>query len=176
MSFFNPGALCAGVLLFSYVSFIMIAVKHFVYDIFDEVMNGMKKERNELMEFLGGLAMLVVGLFLFTSKVTVQSALFSGSISIGSATINSGLVVIPFIIGIVMLFVRPGSIAARIVTGIGLLVIIASVIASTTVRLPRISLYEWILYLVLIFGGAGLLCRALFGGKNDKDDNGERGH
>ena len=28
----------------------------------------MKKERNELLEFLGGLAMLVVGLYLFTNK------------------------------------------------------------------------------------------------------------
>ena len=45
------------------------------------------------------------------------------------------------------------------------MIIIVSVIASTTIRLPRITLYEWILYIVLIFGGAGLLARALFGGR-----------
>ena len=35
----------------------------------------MKKERNELLEFLGGLAMLVVGLYLFTNKASVQEIL-----------------------------------------------------------------------------------------------------
>ena len=122
----------------------------------------MKKERNELLEFLGGLAMLVVGLYLFTTKVTVQSSLFDGTWSVAGVNINSGLVLIPFIIGIVLLFFKPDSFLSKLITGCGLLIIIVSVIASTTIRLPRISLYEWILYLVLIFGGLGLLCRALF--------------
>lgn len=129
----------------------------------------MRRERNELLEFLGGLVMFVVGLFLFTNKVTVQSALFSGSLAIGSVNISSGLVVIPFIVGIVMMFVRPHMFAAKLVTGLGLLIIIVSVIATTTIRLPRITLYEWLLYLVLIFGGLGLLCRVLLG--NHKDDD-----
>lgn len=129
----------------------------------------MRRERNELLEFLGGLIMFVVGLFLFTNKVTVQSALFSGSLAIGSVNISSGLVVIPFIVGIVMMFVRPRMLAAKLVTGLGLLIIIVSVIATTTIRLPRITLYEWLLYLVLIFGGLGLLCRVLLG--NHKDDD-----
>ena len=33
-------------------------------------MNG-KKQENELLEFLGGLAMLVVGLYWFSTKVNV---------------------------------------------------------------------------------------------------------
>lgn len=108
--------------------------------------------------------MLVVGLFLFTNKAEVQTAFFSGTIRLFGAHLNSGLVIIPFIIGIVWLFVKPHSFGAKLVTGLGILIIIVSVIASTTIRLPRITLYEWILYLVLIFGGAGLLARALFGG------------
>ena len=123
----------------------------------------MKKERNELLEFLGGLAMLVVGLYLFTNKATVQTSFFSGGLSLFGMHLNSGLVIIPFIIGIVWLFVKPSSFGAKLVVGLGILIIIVSVIASTTIRLPRITLYEWILYIVLIFGGAGLLARALFG-------------
>lgn len=125
----------------------------------------MKKERNELLEFLGGLAMLVVGLYLFTNKATVQTSFFSGGLSFFGMHLNSGLVIIPFIIGIVWLFVKPSSFGAKLVVGLGILIIIVSVIASTTIRLPRITLYEWILYIVLIFGGAGLLARALFGGR-----------
>lgn len=130
----------------------------------------MKKERNELLEFLGGLAMLVVGLYLFTNKVTVQSTLFSGYLSISGMRVNSGLVVLPFIIGIVMIFVKPESFVSKLVAGCGLLIIIVAVIASTTLRLPHISLYEWLLYLILIFGGLGLLCRVLFTDKK-KDKN-----
>lgn len=129
----------------------------------------MKKERNELLEFLGGLAMLVVGLYLFTNKATVQTSFFSGSLSVFGVNFNSGLVIIPLIIGIVWLFARPSSFGAKLVTGLGILIIIASVIASTTIRLPRITLYEWILYLVLIFGGLGLLLRALIVGNKRED-------
>ena len=126
----------------------------------------MKKERNELLEFLGGLAMLVVGLYLFTNKATVHTSFFSGSLRLFGQNLNSGIVIIPLIIGIVWLFVKPSSIGAKIVTGLGALIIIVSVIASTTIMLSRISLFEWILYLVLIFGGVGLLIRALFGGNH----------
>ena len=125
----------------------------------------MKKERNELLEFLGGLAMLVVGWYLVTNKGTVHTSFFSGGLSLFGMHLNSGLVIIPFIIGIVWLFVKPSSFGAKLVVGLGILIIIVSVIASTTIRLPRITLYEWILYIVLIFGGAGLLARALFGGR-----------
>lgn len=124
----------------------------------------MKKERNELLEFLGGLAMLVVGLYLFTNKASVQTSFFAGNLSLFGLNVNSGLVIIPFIIGVVWLFVKSGSFGAKLVTGLGFLLIIVSVIASTTIRLQRLTLFEWILYMVLIFGGVGLLARALFGG------------
>ena len=124
----------------------------------------MKKVRNELLEFLGGLAMLVVGLYLFTNKASVQTSFFAGNLSLFGLNVNSGLVIIPFIIGVVWLFVKPSSFGAKLVTGLGVLLIIVSVIASTTIRLQRLTLFEWILYLVLIFGGVGLLARALFGG------------
>ena len=129
----------------------------------------MKKERNELLEFLGGLAMLVVGLYLFTNKASVQTSFFAGNLRLFGLNVNSGLVIIPFIIGVVWLFVKPSSFGAKLVTGLGVLLIIVSVIASTTIRLQRLTLFEWILYLVLIFGGAGLLARALLGG-NSKED------
>lgn len=56
-----------------------------------------------------------------------------------------------------MAFAKPDSLLAQIICVIGVLVIIAAVIATTHIRLHTISLYEWVIYLVLIFGGAGLL-------------------
>lgn len=72
----------------------------------------MKKARNELLQFLGGLAMLIGGLFLFSQKVMVSSGFGMG-----------------FLLG-----------------------------------------YEWVIMLVLIFGGAGLLAKILL--TNPEEDYG----
>ena len=46
--------------------------------------------------------MLVVGLYLFTNKASVQTSFFSGNLSLFGLNVNSGLVIIPFIIGVVV--------------------------------------------------------------------------
>ena len=129
----------------------------------------MKKARNELLQFLGGLAMLIGGLFLFSQKVMVSSGFGMGFL-LGGVRVASGLLIIPLIIGIVWLFASGGSMGSKIMIGVGVLIIIAGVIASTTIRLQTITLYEWVIMLVLIFGGAGLLAKILL--TNPEDDYG----
>lgn len=129
----------------------------------------MKKERNELAEFVIGLAMLVIGLYLFMQNVTVTSSFFSGSLRLGFINLNTGLVVVPFIVGIIMLFVNPDSFLSKLVAALGFLIIIVSIIASTSMRLSTITLYEWLLYLILIFGGLALVCRILFKAPQKKE-------
>lgn len=120
------------------------------------------KQRNELAEFIIGLAMLVIGLYLFTGRVSVSSNFFSSGIYYGSVHIPTGAVFIPFIIGIIMVFVKPESLLSKLVAGLGFLIILASIIMSVNIRLQTISLYEWLLYIIAIFGGLGLVCRVLF--------------
>ena len=132
----------------------------------------MKKERNELLEFLIGAAMLAGGLYLFCNRVTVVSGLFTGIIRVGGFNIASGLCIVPLIFGIVLIFYDPSAFIGKLVTFLGFVVIIAAIIASTRIYMPAISLYEWIVYLVLIFGGFTLVARVLFAKpkKKDKDD------
>ena len=59
----------------------------------------MKEAKNELMQFVAGIIMLVVGLYIFSQKVIV----FSGFFSFGGGRFSSGLIVVPLIIGIVCL-------------------------------------------------------------------------
>ena len=99
----------------------------------------MKKARNELLQFLGGLAMLIGGLFLFSQKVMVSSGFGMGFL-LGGVRVASGLLIIPLIIGIVWLFASGGSMGSKIMIGVGVLIIIAGVIASTTIRLQTITL------------------------------------
>lgn len=122
----------------------------------------MKNRGNELFQFVGGLAMLVVGLFILSQKVMVSSGFFGAGIWLGKIHMNNGLIIIPFIIGIVWMFVSGGSFWSKVFTVISVLLIIAAIILSTRIYLIHLTLYEWILILVLIFGGAGLVARVLF--------------
>ncbi|SHN01780.1 hypothetical protein SAMN02746066_04406 [Anaerosporobacter mobilis DSM 15930] len=128
------------------------------------------KQRNELVEFIVGLAMLVIGLYLFTGRVSVSSSFFSSGIYYGTVRIPTGAVFVPFIIGIIMVFAKPESFLSKLVAGLGVLIILVSIIMSVNIRLETISLYEWLLYIIAIFGGLGLVCRIVFA----KPKNGEK--
>lgn len=144
----------------------------------------MKKPGNELLQFLAGLAMLVVGLYIFSQKVMVSSSFFGGGMWLGGFRMSGGIIMIPFIIGIIWMFASGGSFASKVFSGLGVLLIIVSIILSTNISLVYISLFEWIVILVLIFGGAGILARILLAvprrnmdviDENERlDDNGDK--
>lgn len=130
----------------------------------------MKKAKNELLQFLAGLAMLVVGLFIFSQKVMVSSGFFGYGWRIGGFHMNNGLIMVPLIIGIIWMFASEGSFPSKVFTVIGVLLIIAAIIMTTTISLVHMTLYEWVLILVLIFGGAGLLARILFATRREEKE------
>lgn len=128
----------------------------------------MKRERNELVEFLLGAAMLAAGLYLFCTKVTVSMGFFGGIVSLGGVRIASGMTVIPVIAGVVLMFLYPDAFIGKLVTGLGFVIIITAIVASTRLYLPTITLFEWLIYLILIFGGAALVIRVLFAQPKDE--------
>lgn len=127
----------------------------------------MKKARNEILQFLAGLVMLIAGLFIFSQKVMVSSGFFG--FGFGGFHMGNGLIMVPFIIGVIWMFASEGSIASKFFTAAGVLIIVVAVIMTTNISLAYTTLYEWILILVLIFGGAGLLARILFAARPGKD-------
>lgn len=130
----------------------------------------MRHEKNELLMFLAGIVMLAVGLFIFSQKVMVYSSMFSGFM-LGGFHLSGGLVILPFIMGIVWMFASGGSMGSKVLTALSVVFIIVSVILSTNIRLTAMTLYDWILILVLIFGGAGLLLRIVFASRGAGRDN-----
>ena len=125
---------------------------------------------NDLLTFLGGLAMLIGGLYWLMQRVTVSSSFFYGGFSFLNHNFSSGAILVPFIIGIVILFAKPESIIAKLICGIGVFIVVISIVMSTNLRLQHISLYEWVMILVLIFGGAGLTARILFSSPKESPD------
>lgn len=124
------------------------------------------KKRNPLMQFIIGLVMLVAGGYWFMSSVTVTTGFYG--LRLGNFNVTGGLVVVPFIAGIIWLFLNTDSIGAKILTGLGLVIILASVIMSTHFVFQSRSLYEYLIMLILIFGGGALAMQVLFA--KPKDD------
>ncbi len=134
----------------------------------------MRRAKNELLQFLAGLAMLAAGLFIFSQKVTVSSGFFGYGWRIGGFYMSNGLIIVPLIIGIVWMFATEGSFASKVFTAAGVFLIVIAIIMTTNISLTRMTLYEWVLILVLIFGGAGLLARILFAGPGRRADGSAR--
>ncbi len=130
----------------------------------------MKKPQHELAIFVAGIVMLVAGLFILSQRVVVYSSFFNG-MSLWGTRISSGMVIIPLIIGIIWMFMT-NSFASKVFSALAGLLIVIAVILSTNIRLVSMTLFDWILILVLIFGGLGFIGRVLLaGGRDEKSDS-----
>ncbi len=133
----------------------------------------MNNNKNELLKFLGGLALLVVGLFLLFNRVHVGSMGFDwGRMSFGRFSFPSGLIVVPFIIGIIWMFGSGGSFVSKIFTVLSILIIIAAIIANTSFWVSSMTMFDWLLILTMIFAGGTIVARTLFAG-SEKQKSGD---
>ena len=77
----------------------------------------------------------------------------------------------PFIAGIIWLFLNVDSVGAKILTVLGIVIILASIISNIRIVFRSVGLYAYLIVLILIFGGAALVGQVLFRWPKDKDDN-----
>ena len=77
---------------------------------------------------------------------------------------------VPFIAGIIWLFVNVDSFGAKLLTVLGIVVILASIIANIQFIFRATSLYVYLIMLILIFGGAALVGQVLFRWPKDEDE------
>ena len=74
--------------------------------------------------------------------------------------ISSGLVIVPFILSLVWIFIRPNK-GSKIAMVLSVLLIIASLIQSTRFYIQYLTLFDWVVMLVLIFGGAAFIAKSM---------------
>lgn len=119
------------------------------------------KIKNELIEVIIGLIMIITGVFLFVSKTRIESDFLSGR---GTWKLwKQLLVVLPLIAGLVMMIVRPKLRVSRMIALVGVLVIAIVIFIDITVYVPKnFKAIEWVLDFVLILGGIALCIWALF--------------
>ncbi|HJB96748.1 MAG TPA: hypothetical protein H9765_14245 [Candidatus Mediterraneibacter intestinigallinarum] len=118
------------------------------------------KRDNSLLRFFLGVILLGAGLFLFSQRVIVRSGWYVWRV--GTFAMPSGLVVVPLIIGVIWYFCNPKSVISKIIMSLGVVFIVLTVIMSISISFMATSLFDYILILLLIAAGCGLLLRTLF--------------
>ncbi len=108
--------------------------------------------------FMFGLGMTIAGGFLFVNHIQVGHSYRFGYFFGRNA---HGLILLPLIVGIGFMFFNSKSIVGWGLTGGGALIIFLSVITSLRLSFPRTSLYSFLVMMVLLVGGLGLVLRSL---------------
>lgn len=119
-----------------------------------------KRKPTDTLEFYVGLILLAAGLFFILSKTMVSSGFYAWRI--GSFNVSSGLVIVPLLVGIIWLFYNPKSFIAKLISIVGAVFILASIIMGIHISFTRTTLFDFIIMIVLMGAGAGLLLRTFF--------------
>lgn len=122
----------------------------------DERSRGAGGTPGGLGEFLVGLAMAVAGGYWLTSNVTVSSGFWH---LWGYNTF--GMTLVPLIFGIGLLFFNGKSKVGWLLLFVGSVIILAGILMNLQIYFRSTSLFNTIVMLVLLFGGIGLIARAL---------------
>ena len=114
--------------------------------------------------FFLGVAMACAGGWLLTNQVTVSGQFFASGFMVPVINYHMntfGLALLPFIVGVGFLFFDGKSLAGWILTIGGLAIIIVGILMSLHIYFHPTTLFNTLMMLVLLFGGLGLIFRAL---------------
>lgn len=117
--------------------------------------------------FFIGLTMMIGGFYLLLNAISVSSnfglnrSLYNFSGMGGNYAITSGVVMIPFIFGIGIIFYNSRNIIGWVLTLGSITALIFGVIASIHFSFKSMSAFDLIAILVLAMGGLGLFLKSL---------------
>ena len=113
--------------------------------------------------FLIGLIMMIGGGYLLLNGIVVRPAFGFGSrmFGIGGVPITTGMVLIPFMFGIGLIFYNSKNWIGWILAVGALVALVFGVLANMTLQMARMSAFDLIVILVLLVGGIGLFLRSL---------------
>ena len=108
--------------------------------------------------FFIGLLMFIVGGYLLLNAIQISNSFYFGYglFALGGFQITSGIVLIPFMIGIGMIFFNSSNYIGWFLAIGSIALLIFGVIASTHFTLRSMSAFELIMILTLMIGGLGL--------------------
>ena len=114
--------------------------------------------------FLLGFALAILGGWLLTNQVTVSSGYFASGFMLPILNVHMhsfGISLIPFILGIALLFFNGRSIAGWLLMIAGLGIILGGILMTIHIHFRPTTLFNTLAMLTLLFGGIGLIVRSL---------------
>lgn len=131
-------------------------------------MKGAGGTQGGIGQFFMGLGMICGGFYLLFNAIQVSSSfglgygLYRMNAFGQGMSITTGMVMLPFIIGIVMVFFDANKTKLGWLLTLGsLIALIVGVISSIQFHFKAMSAFDLIVILVLAFGGLGLFLRSL---------------
>ncbi len=113
--------------------------------------------------FLLGLGMMIAGFYLLLSSIVIDARFGFGMhlYGIGGFGITSGMLMIPFIIGVIFIFYNSRNYVGWLLCIGTLIALLAGVLAQSQFRFTQMTAFNLLLILILSFGGLGLFLRSL---------------
>ncbi len=111
-------------------------------------------------EFFVGLLMAVGGGYLILNQVSVTGSFgFFGALGIGRQG-GFGLTMLPFLIGVGILFYDVKNWIGRLLAMAGVVIIAAAILMNMSIHWRTTSLFNTLLMFILFVGGLGLILRS----------------
>ncbi|WP_076541237.1 hypothetical protein [Shewanella sp. UCD-KL21] len=113
--------------------------------------------------FFIGLIMMCGGFYMLLNAIKITSSFGMGHslYRMGGMNLTSGMIMIPFMFGVGLMFYNAKNIFGWILTFGSLVALIFGVISSINFRFSHMSAFELIVILVLSVGGLGIFLRSL---------------
>lgn len=126
------------------------------------------KKNSDTIQFFVGLAMLVVGGYLFMQNVQVNTSSFFEFSLFGRRM--DGLLFVPLIASVIYMFYKYNKVS-KICCCLSIILILANVIMNLHMYWNSTSLFATLVIFILLFGGVGLVLKNLFA--NPDSDHGK---
>ncbi len=116
-----------------------------------------------VLTFLIGLIMTCGGFYLLLNAIVIRANFGLGYrvYSFGGYGITSGMIMIPFLFGVGMIFYDRRSSIGWLLTVGSVVALIFGVLSTVNFSMRGMSAFDLMVILVLAFGGIGLLLRSL---------------
>ena len=126
-------------------------------------MRGAGGTEGGVLRFVMGLVMFVGGIYLLLQAITVNTS-FGFGYSLwrgGGVRLTTGMVLIPFIFGVGMVFYNAKSIVGWGLAATSLVILVFGVISSIRFTIRHMSAFDFLMILTLAVGGIGLVLSSL---------------
>ena len=113
--------------------------------------------------FFLGLVMIIGGGYLFLNaiRVTHNFSMGYGIFNVGGMSVTSGMVLIPFIFGVGIIFYNSKNFLGWLLAGGSLVMLFFGIISSINFRFSHMSAFQLFTILILLVGGIGLFLSSL---------------